>query len=200
MKKLIIFTVFTAGILCLISISHADDLDDLKQKIKTCDSETCREDLQKEAEQVFEVAGGSFKDDFVYMGNDISLNHCQSIIREIFYHMEKMKSYHNFKNVFYFKKLKSLKENRDRLKRGKISADDFARLNRQVEEQYNHDINASQEFIDEKAMRLKELCGNLRHNTDSVLANVRIRNEMLSDELKQKILFLKNEKIWMDFV
>ncbi|MCP4112773.1 MAG: hypothetical protein GY749_45800, partial [Desulfobacteraceae bacterium] len=47
---------------------------------------------------------------------------------------------------------------------------------------------------------LKELCGNLRHNTDSVLANVRIRNEMLSDELKQKILFLKNEKIWMDFV
>ncbi|MCP4111841.1 MAG: hypothetical protein GY749_40995 [Desulfobacteraceae bacterium] len=201
MKKLFPLT----AIVCFFAVSflfspvHADELDNLRQNLKDCNSESCRDAIQSEAEQISDAAGKQFKDDFFLMGNEISIRHCRSMVQETLYHMEKIKSYYNFKDVFHLTKLKKLKENRDRMKRGQLSSEDFSRVSRQVEAQYESDIRASQDFVDEKALRMKELCENLNQTAEYIRDNLRLRQERLSEALNTDVISLKSEPVWQAF-
>ena len=201
MKKL----VFAMVILCVTvtfftpSLSIADELESLKQSLKDCNSGSCLENLQNKAEQIFDRVGKNFDDDFVMISNEISINHCRSLIQEMFYHMKTLKSYYNFKNVFYLKELKKLKENRARLDREKITSNDFNRMTRQIEEQYKDDIEASQNFVNDKIWRLQGLCDNLNGNVETTQGRVRLKSGTLSESLKERVLSLRNETIWVEF-
>jgi len=76
----------------------SDQLNDLKRKLKNCDTSACKNNLQHEAEFIFKKVGKNFNDDFSGISNQISINHCHSLIREIFYHMDRLKVYYNFKD------------------------------------------------------------------------------------------------------
>jgi hypothetical protein len=197
------FLTKTALLICMVcsfySAAFADDLAYLKQTIKDCNNEECQKQLQEEAEQIFDRAGADFNDDFLLVGTEISLNHCRSLMEEILYHLKRIKPYYHYANVFYLKKLKRLKENRERHDRGEISADDFNRINRQIDEQYTHDISESQEFIDSKVARLHELCDNLNQNIESVYGNLRVQGRKLPESMRASLLSLQNEPIWREF-
>ena len=185
MKKL----VFAMVIVCVTvtfftpSSGIADELENLKQSLKDCNSGSCLENLQNKAEQIFDRVGKNFDNDFVEISNEISINHCRSLIQEMFYHMKTLKSYYNFKNVFYLKELKKLKENRARLDREKITSNDFNRMTRQIEEQYKDDIEASQNFVNDKIWRLQGLCDNLNGNVETTQGRVRLKSGTLSESL-----------------
>ena len=181
------------------ALSRAEDMEALKQELKDCNDEACKEKLQNDAEEIFDAAGRKFNDNFVTMGTEIVVKHCHSLIQEMFYHMQKVKSYYNFKDVFYLKKLKELKKNRDKFDRQKISEQDFTRTKTQAEAQYKQDIRESQDFIDEKVMRLKELTQNLSDNVDSITGTARVKKESIPGSLKQIVLRLKNDPVWIDF-
>ncbi len=201
MKKLFPLT----AIVCLFTVSflfspsYADELDDLRQNLKDCNSESCRDVIQSEAEQISDVAGKQFKDDFFLMGNEISIRHCRSMIQEMLYHMEKIKSYYNFKDVFHLTKLKKLKENRDRMKRSQLSSEDFSRISRQAQAQYESDIKASQDLVDEKVLRMKELCENLNQTAEYIRDNLRLKQERLSEALNTDVISLESKPVWQAF-
>jgi len=182
-------------------IAETDNLHSLKQRIKSCskDDPSCKETLQIEAEEIFRKVGKNFNDDFASIGNQISAKHCESLINEIFYHMDKLKDYHNYKDIFLLKKLKKIKENRVRLDQNKININDFNRLNQRAEEQYKNDIKSSQDFIDDKVMRITELCDNLNRNVESIQDNLDAHEKKFSKNLLQRIMELKNHKVWRDF-
>jgi len=177
----------------------SDDLSQLKQQLKSCNDASCKETIQMEAENIFNRVGKVFNDDFAEISNKISIHHCHSIIKEIFYHMDKIKDYYNYKDVFLIKKLKRLKQNRDKLDIKKIAMNDFNRLNKRVEEQYKHDLKESQDFIDDKVLRLTELCENLQRNLESIQGNLELKDKQLSYRLRSRIVELQNDKTWQAF-
>jgi len=177
-----------------------DHLNALKRQLKSCNDKNCLHDIQQESESIFNRVGKHFNDDFSGISNQISVNHCHSLISEIFYHMGRLKVYYNFKDIFFMNKLKKLKDNRDRFDSKKLSLDDFERLNQRAEEQYKHDIQSSQDFIDDKVFRLIELCDNLSRNLESIQGSLEMKKRKLESELTAKILELQNEKIWRDFI
>ena len=200
MKKYILsISVF----LCIFSLMPgnimATDLNELKRQLKSCNDESCKSNLQQEAEGVFQAVGKNFNDNFSNISNNIVMDHSRSIIREIFYHMNKIKPYHNYKDVFLFKKLKKLKEYRDRFEQRKIDSSDFNRLKDRAENQYKHDIAESQDFIDDKVLRLRELCDNLNTNADSVQGLLDQKQDKLPNYLTSSILSLQQDKVWQDF-
>jgi len=182
--------------ICLSS----DNLRDLRKQLKSCNDKSCLSYIQQESESIFNKVGKHFNDDFSGISNQITINHCHSLIREILYHMDRLKTYYNFHDVFFMEKLKKLKENRDRFDFKKISADDFQRLNKRAEEQFKDDIQESQDFIDEKVLRLIELCENLSRNLESIQNNLEMNKRRLNSDLTNKILDLQNERIWQEFI
>jgi predicted Holliday junction resolvase-like endonuclease len=172
----------------------------LKRQLKSCNDKDCLQSIQQESESIFNRVGKHFNDDFSGISNQISVNHCHSLVCEIFYHMERLKVYYNFKDVFFMNKLKKLKDNRDRFDSKKLSIEDFERLNQRAEEQYKDDIQSSQHFIDDKVFRLMELCDNLSRNLESIQGSLEMNNRRLNNELTAKILELQNESIWRDFI
>jgi len=200
-QLIIIGIILSIYVVPINSNSMANDkINALKRQLKDCDNAECKQNLQHEAESIFSKIGRNFTDDFSGISNQISVNHCHSLIREIFYHMDRLKVYYNYKDVFFMKKLKKLKENRDRLDLKKISSDDFQRLNNRVEAQYKKDIQESQDFIDDKVIRLIELCDNLNRNIESIQENLNVNGKQLKEGLTKKILDLQNNKIWQEFV
>ena len=190
MKKIIIisllFSIFT-----FTGSANADSIDSLTQRLKDCTDGPCKTELQDESEKIFDAAGKNFSEDFAAIGNDISIKHCQSIAAEIFYHMDKIKLYNNFKRVFYLKKLKRFKRNKTRFDNGEISNQDLARISKQIEDQYKHDIKESQDFIDHKVRRLKELCQNFQQNIKEI--------NIPQNKLAERITYLRNDRTWQDF-
>ncbi len=195
MKKILIISLLLGIIICPCFISpmpaNADRIDTLTQRLKDCTDGSCKTELQEESEKIFDAAGKNFSEDFAAIGNDISIKHCQSIAGEIFYHLDKIKSYNNFKDVFYLKKLKKFKQNKTRFDNGEISNQDLARISKQIEDQYNHNVKESQEFVDHKVMRLKELCRNFKQN----LKDINIPQNKLAD----RITHLRNDRTWKEF-
>ncbi|CAN2042941.1 exported hypothetical protein [Candidatus Magnetomoraceae bacterium gMMP-15] len=203
MKKLIfIISVISLSVAFVMpSLAQDDDMEAMIREIKTCKStdQACLDKLQKDSGRIFDSASKNFDDNFMEMSNDISVKHCRSLISEMFYHMKKLKPYYNFKRVFYLKKLEKLKENRKRIDHEEISSDDYERINRQIEEQYKNDIKESQDFIDNKVIRLQELCDTLNHTLESIQEGSRVKDSDLSEYARQSILSLQNETIWREF-
>jgi len=201
MKKNIIFIcICFAFITALIpGTLMAQSMEDLKQRLKDCNDPECREVLQDESEKIFDAAGKNFGDDFASLGNRITGRHCESVVDELIYHMDKIKTYHNFGNVFYLKKLKKLKENRVRFDRKEISNADFTRMSNQIEEQYTHDMHESQDFIDYKVQRMKELCSVFHQNMESFQTGEPGKNGGKPRFEKDSISGLRKNKIWQEF-
>ncbi len=201
MKRLIFFIAIAMAATCASwSPASASDADDLREKLINCPrGEDCEQALQQEAEEIFDRVGNRFDDDFVHMGNEINVNHCKSLIGEMFYHMEKLKPYYNFKDVFYLEKLQKLKDNRGRLDAGEIPKADFERLSIQIDEQYKDDLKESQTFIDEKVLRLKELCGTLNDNVGSIQSTTRVKEHPMDESLQKSVLDMRQNKIWSEF-
>lgn len=191
MKKIVMISLILSIMCVFTSQVNADEIETLKQRLKDCTQGPCTNDFQDEAEKIFDAAGKNFSEDFAAIGNDITVKHCQSIAGEIFYHLDKIKSYNNFRNVFYLKKLKKFKQNRKSFDRGEVSSNDFTRVSKQIEDQFIHDIKESQDFVDHKVRRMKELCQNFRQNL----------NDLGLSENKQteRILYLRNDRTWQNF-
>jgi hypothetical protein len=201
MKRLIFFiAIATAAICASWSPASASDADYLREKLINCPrGEDCDQALQQEAEEIFDRVGNRFDDDFVNMGNEISVNHCKSLIEEMLYHMEKLKPYYNFKDVFYLEKLQKLKKNRGRFDAGEIAKADFERISAQIDIQYKDDIRESQEFIDGKVLRLKELCSTLNQTVGSVQDTARVKGRPVDESLQKSVLNLRQNKTWSEF-
>ena len=156
--------------------------------------------MEAETSKILDRVSNSFdQTNFVELGSDISVRHCASLVQEILYHMDKVKPYSNFKDVFYMIKLKELKANRTKFDRGEISQADYNRINSKIEAQYNHDTAQSQDLLDEKADRLMVLCNTLGQNVDALRKSARVRGEGLNDERKEKIMRFANDPAWKDF-
>ena len=201
MKRMIFFiAIATTAIFAFWSPASASDADDLREKLINCPvGEDCEQALQQEAEEIFDRVGDRFDDDFVQMGNEISVNHCKSLIEEMLYHMEKLKPYYNFKDVFYLEKLQKLKKNRYRFDAGEITKADFERTSSQIDLQYKDDIRESQDFIDGKVLRLKELCNTLNQTVGAIQSTVRVKGHPIDESLQESVLNLRQNKTWSEF-
>jgi len=197
--KYLIAAIFFLYALSSTNSMALDNISILKNQLKRCNNENCKRELQQVSDTIFQNVGKNFNDNFTNISNDISINHCQSIIREIFYHMNKLKPYHNYKNVFLLKKLKKLKKYRDKLEQKKIDSNDFSRMVSRIDKQYLNDLKESQEFIDEKVSRMMELCVNLRDNLDEIFNNPDQKGHTLPSYLTTRITDLQNNPIWQDF-
>ncbi len=137
--------------------------------------------------------------DQIAASNSIYVNHCRSIIQEMFYHLKALEPYYDFKDAIYLRKLQELKENRGRLDRGEITKAQFAANVERIEARYREDLSDAQEFIDEKADRLATLCSNLRSNADSIRENLRAKGVSgLPDNLRSRVLQLRQDPVWQD--
>jgi len=176
-----------------------DNMSILKSQLKRCKDENCKRELQQTSDTIFQNVGKNFNNNFMHISNEISINHCHSIIKEIFYHLSKIKPYHNYKNVFLIKKLKKIKQYGDKLDQQKIDSNDFNRMVSRTEKQYENDLKESQEYIDEKVARMLELCQNLKDNLDAIYNNPDQKGNNLPDYLKTRITDLQNDPIWQEF-
>lgn len=201
MKKILsIFLMFLTVTICLTpSYVQADEIENLTQRIKNCNDRPCLEKMELEAEKINDAAAGSFSNDFAALGNDITVNHCGSILDELFYHMEMIRPYSNFTNVFYLKKLKKLTENKERLVQQEINNATFEKIKKNIENTYNKDMLQAQNFVDYKVVRMKELCGIFRQNLESVRTSMVTKGSEIPESLKEKILHMKQAKIWKEF-
>jgi len=195
----IIIIVFISISIFTLERPYAQNLSALKSQLKGCNDESCKKALQQESEHIFHIVGKHFNNNFSQISNDISITHCQSIINEIFFHMSKLKPYYNYKDVFLLKKLKQLKEYRDKYDQKKIDSTDFQRLVSKTEKQHNHDLEESQEYIDEKVGRMLELCENLRDNLDAIDGQPGQKGSRLPYYLKSKITVLQSNPTWQEF-
>jgi hypothetical protein len=201
MKKIrLAIILYIAAIFLILPLALADQVDDLRQKMKDCQNGACTKQLQNETEEIFQKVSSNFNEEFAKIGKDITAKHCYSLIQEMFYHMEKLKLYSNYKDVFYLKKLKKLKLNRERIDRGEITLNDFKRLNKQVETQYQHDVQASQAFVDANVSRLHALLDNFNQNVEYLKGIDRMEDRSTLNSSVENITTLSNEKVWQDFI
>ena len=199
--KIIITAIVCLFVLSLENTMALDNISILKSKLKRCNNndENCKRELQQMSDTIFKNVGKNFNNNFMHISNDISINHCHSIIKEIFYHMSKLKPYHNYKNVFLLKKLKKLKQYRDKLDQQKIDSNDFNRMITRTEKQYLNDLRESQDYIDEKVSRMAELCQNLKDNLDAIYNSPDQKDKNIPGYLISRITDLQNDPIWQDF-
>jgi hypothetical protein len=193
----ICITVFLAGVFPVPA--GADEINTLKQQIKECNNEACKQALKNEAGQIFDAVGKEFDDDFTGLGNDICVNFSRSIFSEIVYHLDRIKPYYNFADVFELERLKKLQENKISYDRKAIGIKEFNRMKTQIQTQYQQDMKESQDFIDFKVARLKVLCRQFHDNLNAIRIRMAGKGNDIPELVKQQILELKDDQVWQEF-
>ncbi len=177
----------------------ADEIDTLKQQIKDCNNDACKQALEKEAGQIFDAAGREFDDDFTGLGNDICVNFSRSIFNEIVYHLDRLKPYSNFVDVFELERLKELQKNKISYDRRDIGINEFNRVKSQIQTQYQQDMKESQDFIDFKVARLKVLCRQFHDNLNTIRIRMTGKGNDIPEPVKQQILEMRDDPVWQEF-
>ncbi len=155
-------------------------------------------ELARQAKQLNESAKAVFHStDQIRASNTIYVNHCRSIIQEMFYHLNQIEPYYDFKDAIYLRKLQELKANKRRMERGEITKAQFGSNVEKIEARYRQELADAQEFLDEKVDRLASLCTNLQTNTNSIRENLKAKGmNGLSDDLRARVLQLKQDPTW----
>lgn len=191
-----VLMVSTPPVLAAGAATGSGELNRVESLIKGGQSAQMEQEAQRlntSAREVFQST------DQIAASNAIYVNHCRSIIQEMFYHLKALAPYYDFKDAIYLRKLQALKKNRARLDRGEITRAQFSANVERIEARYKEDLADAQEFIDEKVDRLASLCSNLRSNTDSIRENLRAKGvNGLPDNLRSRVLQLRQDPVWID--
>ncbi len=181
--------VLAAGGEAAVSLDRVEAM--IKGKAPEGEMERQVRALNASAKEVFQST------DQIRASNTIYVNHCRSIIQEIFYHLNQIAPYYDFKDAIYLRKLQELKANKARMERGEITKAQFGTNVEKIEARYRQELADAQEFIDEKVDRLSSLCTNLKINTDSIRENLRAKGvNGLPDDLRSRVLQLKQDPTW----
>ena len=183
----------------LISVISSHAADTLSDTIRECNTPECLARLRTDADKSFDHVSKRFDDDMNGVKEDILLSHCESLIEETFYHMAKVKAYHNYEDIYKLRKLRELKNNQSGYKDG-ISRSEFTRRNARAEQLYLTEMADAQTFIDEKVIRMRSLCLNLQQNLESLKTSNRFSGTQMDDLMRQRVLTMETRPVWQEFI
>ncbi len=172
----------------------------LKTRLKDCTSPECRQELQGEAQQIFDAAGRSFGDDFTGTGNEIIMKHMDSLTDELFYHLEKIKYYSRFRDINRLEKLKKLKKNHIGFQQGSVTEAEFTRNVKRIEQEARSRDKSDQEFVDHKVQRMSTLCSSFKDNRENLKARAFGKQARMNDSLNRRMNGYKENPVWKAFV
>ncbi len=198
--KTIVLTM--AGMIISAIMAFGDNLEDqvdFKSRIKNCNTSQCLAALKAEADQNMADVSSNCNEDFMGIGNDVLGKQSKSVIEEIIYHLDTLEAHHNFRDVFYFEKLKKIKAARKKFDRHEITEKNFNRTVKQADINFKNDLLASEDLINEKAFRLMELCKIVETNVTTI-KSTQMYGGSLSAPVRESIVSLYDNDTWQAFI
>ncbi len=128
---------------------------------------------------------------------EVYVDHHRTLIREVFYHLEKIAPYHRYEDALRLKKLKALRENRLRYEEGEISEETYRRNAERIKRQYQNDLRETREFLAAKIDRLRDLCETLKDNVRDM--EEASEGGEIPRWARERILALKENETWIAF-
>lgn len=191
-------TVFTLALVILVGgLAWAQEplsLDQMEQKLRAGSTE----DLRAYTRTLRQTSGEKVRHiDSARTELEVYVDHHRTLMRETFYHLEKIAPYHRYEDALKLKKLKALRDNRLHYEEGEISEESYRRNAEKIKHQYEKDLRETREFLASKIDRLRELCEALKDNVRA-MEDVSEKGK-IPRWVKERILALKESETWVAF-
>ena len=181
--------------------STVTDIDAVEASIKAPDTAETRAAIQAQTAALQESSGRVLsREAALDSSTRIYLSHNRSLLQEMFYHLEQLVPYSNFKERLYLQKLQSLKSNKERFDQGEIGEGRFQIIAQRADYVYEDELDEARNYLAGKATRLREICDILSDNVDSMQRNFdAARMDGMPRALAQRITEMRTNQAWVDF-
>ena len=180
--------------------TSASDIDAIEAQIKAPDSPEARSAtvaLTKEIRKAIPAVGSR---EPMRAANKIWVQHNRSLLEEAFHHLNQIRPYADYEELFKIESIRSIALARDRLERNEINSAQFQNSVDEADAVYDQDVQDARTYLNEKIDRLKSICKTYGQNGEALQENLgAMKIAEAPPELARRVIGLRSETTWLDF-